>query len=272
MSTHTIDTRLTRGLVTADALLSYALTTAFTFGNVWAFATDLDVPARWVRPLLGPAVDAAVIGLIIAERFLSVNGVPEERLKRIHWGVRIFVVVMYGLNLGDALCHHQWLLAGTFDLVGPTLLCVWAELGPYTLRLLAEVADKESTAPPPQAEIVSTPLPEILPDVEDLSLVEELDDPGEEVAEVADELTSVPAKPAPLKVSSEVFRGEGLQAEGEAFVDNWIKSGKTRQDNPGSAFDRYMWRLYEDSTKRLKPCTRRHHRGLVRDILDARGL
>jgi hypothetical protein len=43
---------------------------AFGFGNVWALGRSLGVPA-FVAPLVGPAVDLSVVGLLIGIWHLS---------------------------------------------------------------------------------------------------------------------------------------------------------------------------------------------------------
>jgi hypothetical protein len=52
-----------------------ALTFAFGFANVWALRRSLGVPA-FVAPLVGPAVDLSVAGLLIGIRHLSMAGIP----------------------------------------------------------------------------------------------------------------------------------------------------------------------------------------------------
>ncbi|MET8854524.1 hypothetical protein [Amycolatopsis sp. NPDC004625] len=54
-----------------------ALTFLFGFGNVFALALRLGVPV-WVAPLVAPAVDLSVVGLLIAIRSLSLRGAPAE--------------------------------------------------------------------------------------------------------------------------------------------------------------------------------------------------
>ncbi|MFC9250405.1 hypothetical protein [Amycolatopsis thailandensis] len=54
-----------------------ALTFLFGFGNVLTLALRLGVPV-WVAPLVAPAVDLSVGGLLIAIRSLSLRGAPAE--------------------------------------------------------------------------------------------------------------------------------------------------------------------------------------------------
>ncbi len=57
-----------------------ALTFLFGFGNVFTLALRLGVPV-WVAPLVAPAVDLSVVGLLIAIRYLSMRGAPAEVIR-----------------------------------------------------------------------------------------------------------------------------------------------------------------------------------------------
>ncbi len=70
----------TRRAITVVLGLITALTFAFGFGNVWALGRALGVPA-FVAPLVGPAVDLSVAGLLVGIRHLSMAGVPREQLR-----------------------------------------------------------------------------------------------------------------------------------------------------------------------------------------------
>ena len=70
----------TRRVITVVLALITALTFAFRFGNVWALGRSLGVPV-FVAPLVGPAVDLSVAGLLIGIRHLSMAGVPRDELR-----------------------------------------------------------------------------------------------------------------------------------------------------------------------------------------------
>lgn len=57
-----------------------ALTFLFGFGNVFTLALRLGVPV-WVAPLVAPAVDLSVVGLLIAIRSPSLRGAPAEVIR-----------------------------------------------------------------------------------------------------------------------------------------------------------------------------------------------
>ncbi|WP_369807869.1 hypothetical protein [Frankia sp. CeD] len=60
--------------------LVVGLTFLFGFGNVWLLALRLGVPV-YVAPLVAPAVDLSVLGLLIAIRELAVRGAPRAEIR-----------------------------------------------------------------------------------------------------------------------------------------------------------------------------------------------
>lgn len=70
----------TRRTLTTTMLTIAALTFAFSFGNVWSLGLRLGV-APWLAPLIGPAVDLSVIGLIVGIRHLALCGVRAAELR-----------------------------------------------------------------------------------------------------------------------------------------------------------------------------------------------
>ncbi|SFB49522.1 hypothetical protein SAMN05216266_11452 [Amycolatopsis marina] len=56
------------------------LTFMFGFGNILNLALRLDVPA-WVAPLIAPAVDLSILGLLLGSRHLAFSGVPSAQLR-----------------------------------------------------------------------------------------------------------------------------------------------------------------------------------------------
>jgi len=63
-----------------DHRYSFGLTFLFGFGNVLDLALHLGVPV-WVAPLVAPAVDLSVIGLLLAIRHLSLAGATSGQLR-----------------------------------------------------------------------------------------------------------------------------------------------------------------------------------------------
>ena len=56
------------------------LTFMFGFGNVLNLALRLGVPA-WVAPLVAPAVDLSILGLLLGTRHLALTGASPDVLR-----------------------------------------------------------------------------------------------------------------------------------------------------------------------------------------------
>lgn len=54
------------------------LTFLFGVGNVLSLAMQLGVPV-WVAPLVAPAVDLSILGLLLATRYLALHGARPPR-------------------------------------------------------------------------------------------------------------------------------------------------------------------------------------------------
>ncbi|WP_370948853.1 hypothetical protein AB5J62_15235 [Amycolatopsis sp. cg5] len=121
-------------VVTAIAATVVALTFLFGFGNALSLALRLGVPV-WIAPLVAPAVDLSVLGLLLAMRHLALQGIAAENLGP---GRRLLLfasVVTLALNVADPLVSGR-LGKAAFDAVGPLLLIGWAEVGPDLLLKL----------------------------------------------------------------------------------------------------------------------------------------
>lgn len=121
--------------VTAIMGTVVGLTFLFGFGNVLDLALRLGVPV-WVAPLVAPAVDLSILGLLLGTRHLVVQGVELDSLR----GARRLLIfasfVTLALNVADPLVREQFGKAA-FDAVGPLLLIGWAEVGPSLLHALS---------------------------------------------------------------------------------------------------------------------------------------
>jgi hypothetical protein len=122
------------------------LTFLFAFGNVLHLALRLGVPV-WVAPLVAPAVDLSILGLLLGTRHLALAGASAEILRPARRLLIFASVVTLALNVADPLVTGEFGKAA-FDAVGPLLLIGWAEVGPSFLRAIsvaaAEPADQES--------------------------------------------------------------------------------------------------------------------------------
>ncbi|WP_435869951.1 hypothetical protein [Amycolatopsis mediterranei] len=114
--------------------LVIGLTFLFGFGNVLNLALKLQVPV-YVAPLVAPAVDLTVLGLLVGTRQLALSGANVGILRPARRLLLAASVVTLLLNVADPVCAGQWGKAA-FDSVGPLLLIGWAETGPGLLQAL----------------------------------------------------------------------------------------------------------------------------------------
>ncbi len=136
--------------VTVTMGLVIGLTFLFGFGNVLNLAMKLQVPA-FVAPLVAPAVDLTVLGLLVGTRHLALSGAGEEALRPARRLLLAASMVTLLLNVGDPVFAGQWGKAA-FDSVGPLLLIGVCESGPGLLRALsaanADLGSVQSSMPP----------------------------------------------------------------------------------------------------------------------------
>jgi hypothetical protein len=127
------------------------LTFTFGFGNVLNLALRLGVPV-WVAPLVAPAVDLSILGLLLGIRQLALAGATLEQLRPARRLLIFASAVTLALNVADPLVAGQYGKAA-FDAVGPLLLIGWAEVGPDLLRALT-IARQPGDATPDDAKPV----------------------------------------------------------------------------------------------------------------------
>lgn len=88
-----------------------------------------------VAPLIAPAVDLSILGLLLATRYLALHGASAGELQPLR-GFTLFVsMVSLALNVAEPLLSGEYGKAA-FDAVGPVLLIGWAEVGPQVLQAL----------------------------------------------------------------------------------------------------------------------------------------
>nr|WP_247196557.1 SpdA protein [Streptomyces sp. GESEQ-35] len=125
------------------------LTFLFGFGNVWTLALRLGVPP-WVAPLVAPAVDLSVLGLLLGIRYLALHGAGPEQLRPARRLLVFSSVMTLALNVTDPLLAGQTGKAA-FDAVGPLLLIGWAEVGPGLLQAISSVEGGRTASAIPEA-------------------------------------------------------------------------------------------------------------------------
>ncbi|MFF0148544.1 hypothetical protein [Amycolatopsis sulphurea] len=91
-----------------------------------------------MAPLVAPAVDLSVVGLLIAIRYLSLRGAPAEVIRPARRLLLASSVVTLALNVAEPLIVGE-VAKALFDAVGPLLLIGWSEVGPVLLQALAAV-------------------------------------------------------------------------------------------------------------------------------------
>ena len=131
------------------------LTFMFGFGNVLNLALRLGVPV-WVAPLVAPAVDLSILGLLLGIRQLALAGATLAQLRPAHRLLIFASAVTLALNVADPLVAGEYGKAA-FDAVGPLLLIGWAEVGPELLRALTS-ASRTRSASPDASKQLETPL------------------------------------------------------------------------------------------------------------------
>lgn len=110
------------------------LTFLFGFGNVLNLALRLGVPV-WVAPLVAPAVDLSILGLLLGTRHLALKGASADLLRPARRLLIFASVVTLALNVAEPLVAGEFGKAA-FDAVGPLLLIGWSEVGSGLLQAI----------------------------------------------------------------------------------------------------------------------------------------
>ncbi|WP_307873670.1 MULTISPECIES: hypothetical protein [unclassified Frankia] len=142
-------------LVTALVVVVVGLTFLFGFGNSFALGLRLGVPV-FIAPLVAPAVDLSVVGLLLGLRQLAVHGDPAgvERSAR-----RLLVfasLVTLALNIAEPLLAGRYGKAA-FDAVGPLLMIGWAEVAPGLIQAMHPAKTSMPVPGPPAADATALP-------------------------------------------------------------------------------------------------------------------
>ncbi|MEU6578858.1 DUF2637 domain-containing protein [Streptomyces sp. NPDC046805] len=136
--------RITQRTVTVVMGIIALLAFVFSFGNVWALALRLGVPAP-IAPLIAPMVDLSVVGLLVALRYLSLRGVPRQHMKAATRLMHFSGLLTLALNIAEPIAAGRYGRAAV-DAVAPLLLLGWGAVGPQLLRSFHAVA---TNAPAP---------------------------------------------------------------------------------------------------------------------------
>lgn len=147
-----------------------ALAFAFSFGNVWTLDLTLGIE-RHIAPLVGPAVDLSVIGLLVTVQWLALAGVDHAKLRPARRLLYACGVVTLALNSTLSLLagiHNRngyALGRAAVEGIAPWLLIAWSHVGPLMLRLFVEIktgrvtpVEDQSAAPGPVTVVVPVPV------------------------------------------------------------------------------------------------------------------
>ncbi|MEU1087415.1 DUF2637 domain-containing protein [Streptomyces sp. NPDC005576] len=220
--------RTTQRTITIVMILIAALAFVFSFGNVWALALRLGVPAP-IAPLIAPMVDLSVVGLLVALRSLSLRGVPAGDLRSATRLMHLSGLLTLALNTAHPLLAGHYGRAA-LDSVAPLLLLGWGSVGPALLRHFHAVAPADpAPAPVPASEPIMAPAPE--PDAEpNPAVAEPVAEPAPHLAAPAPITTATPAPvvktaptqapvvPEPLMNAARTIAASHLAAHGEPIT------------------------------------------------------
>jgi hypothetical protein len=130
--------------VTAIMGTVVGLTFLFGFGNVLNLALRLGVPI-WVAPLVAPAVDLSILGLLLGTRHLALHGATPDQLRPARRLLIFASLAILALNIAAPLVTGAYGKAA-FDAVGPLLLIGWAEVGPGLLQAISIISRQSTEA------------------------------------------------------------------------------------------------------------------------------
>lgn len=151
------------------------LTFLFGFGNVLSLGLRLGVPV-WVAPLVAPAVDLSILGLLLGIRQLALEGASLDVLRPARRLLMFASAVTLALNVADPVVAGEY-GEDAFDAVGPLLLIGWAEVGPGLLQAIGSTTspvtavdhrDDEHEAEEPGERWPASPRPEEVPNPSEL--------------------------------------------------------------------------------------------------------
>ncbi|MGI5436439.1 DUF2637 domain-containing protein [Streptomyces shenzhenensis] len=148
--------RITQRTVTVVMGIIALLAFVFSFGNVWALALRLGVPAP-IAPLIAPMVDLSVVGLLVALRYLSLRGVPPEQMKAATRLMHVSGLLTLALNIAEPVVAGHYGRAA-IDAVAPLFLLGWGTVGPQLLRSFHAVSTHAAEpAPATETEAAEEP-------------------------------------------------------------------------------------------------------------------
>lgn len=242
----------TRVFVTLDAFLVLALAFLFGLGNGWTTALRLGIDHR-IAPLIQPAVDLAVVGLMVGLRYLAMHGWTDEDLAKPRRWLRIFGAMSLAMNTALPISENHWGRAA-WDAIGPILLIAWSELAPWLLRAIYTVRQQNMEQQPAPAPVVEAEAPAIeeegeVPEAEEPAPAVEEEQPAKvpQWQEEFEELAAQLRKPEVEKPVKDLGPSQPINSRElvRSLLADWKKKGKTYDDEPAAA----LYPLIVDAAK-----------------------
>ncbi|MEU0213586.1 hypothetical protein ABZ281_00200 [Streptomyces sp. NPDC006265] len=215
--------RFTVYFVMTGAVAAILLAFGFDFGNVWALADRLGVPAE-VQPLTAPAVTISYLALMVGQQYLALRGWTHRELLKPRLWLLLIGVMTYALNCGDALLGGAYGEAA-FDAVMPTLLLMWGELAPWMMRQVHTARERAAAVLGPTVPAA----PEGGISVDDLQRM---------VEELQGELWAKDFEQGPR--SKRGRRESKLRPTAREFIWKWLDDGKTYENHPAAAWHKAL--------------------------------
>ncbi|MCZ0981882.1 hypothetical protein O1L60_31220 [Streptomyces diastatochromogenes] len=235
--------RFTVYFVMTMAVLVILLAFLFDFGNVWALAARLGVPEP-VQPLVAPAVSLSYLGLMVGQQYLGLRGWSDRELVCPRVWLILMGIMTYGLNCADAFMRGA-VGEGLFDMVMPTLLLIWGEIGPWIMRQVhfarTEYADAQAAEP---AAAEADAQEELRSEVEELhrKFEELLAEAWARDLEQGDQPKSRGRRQSPLRPTA------------REFVWLWLNDGKTYSDHPAAAWHKALVAQMGEDAPTIERC------------------
>ncbi|ORT58192.1 hypothetical protein [Streptomyces sp. CB03238] len=212
--------RFTVAFVMTGAVAAILLAFAFDFGNVWALAARLGVPAE-VQPLTAPAVTISYLALMVGQQYLALRGWTNRELRKPRLWLLLIGVMTYALNCGDAFMREAYGEAA-FDAVMPTLLLMWGELAPWLMRQVHTARERAAEVAEPAIE-------------------------GDRVDGIERTLEELLAEFMAQDVAQEARaskprgrRESRLRPTAREFIWKWLDDGKSYDDHPAAAWHKAL--------------------------------
>jgi len=138
-----------RRTITTAATTVIVTSFVFSYGNITTLALAMGLPLL-LALALAPAVDLTIVATVWGLRYASLSGIEGRRLRPARVLLVAAGLVTWGLNTAAAWSQRD-VGKVALDSIAPALLLVWAELGPWFLRLFVEIRRRELAAHPTPA-------------------------------------------------------------------------------------------------------------------------